>query len=148
MRLLMIRPLLLLSLLTAILFPVFSTQPAAALIGGQASKSAACAGLQLDNGTNVCASEGTSGLNSLITTIINILSIIIGVAAVIMIIIGGFRYVTSGGDSNSTSAAKSTIIYALVGLVVAVLAQVLVQFVLDKTACPSGSKASECVSAK
>ncbi len=49
-----------------------------------------------------------------------------------MIIIGGFKYVTSTGDSASISSAKNTILYALVGLAVVSLAQVLVHFVLNK----------------
>jgi len=49
-----------------------------------------------------------------------------------MIIIGGFKYVTSGGDSTKISSAKSTIFYALIGLVVVALAQVIVRLVLTK----------------
>ena len=105
--------------------------PAAALIGSN-SQQQACQGINLDQGSNACTSNGTSGLNGLLATTINILSIIVGVAAVIMIIIGGFRYITSGGESSSTASAKNTIIYALIGLVIAVIAQLLVQFVLNK----------------
>jgi hypothetical protein len=49
-----------------------------------------------------------------------------------MIIYGGFRYVTSGGNDASVSGAKNTIIYALIGLVIVALAQVIVHFVLAK----------------
>jgi hypothetical protein len=77
-------------------------------------------------------SGGTDKVNSLITTIVNIFSIIVGIVSVIMIIYGGFRYVTSGGDSGNVSNAKNTIIYAIIGLVVVALAQFIVQFVLDK----------------
>lgn len=77
---------------------------------------------------------GPSGtdVNVAIRAAINILSIVVGVIAVIMIIIGGLKYVTSNGDSNSISSAKNTIIYALIGIVVVALAQALVRFVLDK----------------
>lgn len=75
---------------------------------------------------------GTTGINNLITTIVNVFSIIVGVVSVIMIIYGGFRYVTSGGDSSNVTSAKNTIIYAIIGLVVVALAQFIVQFVLDK----------------
>ncbi len=71
-------------------------------------------------------------LNGLIEAIINIFSIVVGVAAVIMIIYGGFRYVTSGGDSGNITTAKNSIIYALVGLLFVVFAQVIVKFVLTK----------------
>lgn len=71
-----------------------------------------------------------NSIKGILATVVNILSWIIGVAAVIMILVGGFRYITSGGDSNGVSSAKNTILYAVVGLVVAVFAQALVQFVL------------------
>lgn len=58
------------------------------------------------------------------------MSIILGAIAVIMIVIGGFKFVTSGGDTNAVASAKNTIIYALVGLVVVALAQVIVHYVL------------------
>lgn len=77
-------------------------------------------------------SGGTQGINKIITDVVNIFSIIVGIVSVIMIIFGGFRYVTSGGDSGNVSNAKNTIIYALIGLVVVALAQFIVQFVLDK----------------
>jgi uncharacterized membrane protein YuzA (DUF378 family) len=63
---------------------------------------------------------------------VNIFSLIVGIVAVIMIIVGGLKYITSGGDSNNVSSAKSTIIYAIIGLVVVALAQFIVQFVLNK----------------
>ena len=83
--------------------------------------------------------EGTTKVNDLITTIVNIFSIIVGLISVVMIIYGGFRYVTSGGDSNNVSSAKNTIIYAIIGLVVVALAQFIVQFVLDKVTNSSGA---------
>lgn len=73
----------------------------------------------------------TGGVNTLIRRIINIISVIIGVVAVIMIIFAGFRYITSGGKQESVSAAKNTILYAVIGLVIVALAQVIVRFVLS-----------------
>lgn len=73
-----------------------------------------------------------STLNKLITDIINIFSTIVGIVAVIMIIVGGFKYVTSGGDSGKVGSAKNTIIYAIVGLIIVALAQSIVRFVLSK----------------
>jgi TRAP-type C4-dicarboxylate transport system permease small subunit len=70
----------------------------------------------------------------MIKKIINILSVIVGVVAVIMIIIGGFRYITSGGSSDKVTGAKNTILYAIIGLIIVALAQVIVRFVLNKTA--------------
>ncbi len=75
---------------------------------------------------------GTQKIQDIVTTIVNIFSVIVGIVAVIMIIWGGFKYITSGGDSGNITSAKNTIIYAIIGLVIVALAQFLVQFVLDK----------------
>jgi hypothetical protein len=75
---------------------------------------------------------GTERVNTVITTIVNIFSLIVGIVSVIMIIFGGFKYITSGGDSGKVSEAKNTIIYAVIGLVVVAFAQFIVQFVLDR----------------
>lgn len=72
-----------------------------------------------------------SGVTDFISTTVNILSIVIGIAAVIVIILSGFKFITSGGDSSKVATAKNTLIYALIGLVVAALAQFLVHFVLS-----------------
>jgi multisubunit Na+/H+ antiporter MnhB subunit len=56
---------------------------------------------------------------------------IIGAISVIMLIIGGIRYVVSGGDSGAVTSAKNTILYAIVGIVVAILAYALVNFVVS-----------------
>jgi len=73
---------------------------------------------------------GNTDLGGLIRNIINILLYLIGAIAVIMIIIGGIRYTTSNGDASNTKSAKDTILYAVVGLVVAILAFAIVNFVL------------------
>lgn len=65
-------------------------------------------------------------------SIVEVLSLIVGAVAVIMIIYSGFRYVTSAGDSAKVSTAKNALIYALVGIAVAVLAQVFVHFVANR----------------
>lgn len=75
---------------------------------------------------------GTQKIQDIVTLVVNIFSVIVGIVAVIMIIYGGFKYITSGGDSGNITSAKNTIIYAIIGLVVVALAQFLVQFVLDK----------------
>lgn len=76
--------------------------------------------------------NGVIQLNQAVTTIINTFSLIVGIVAVVMLIYGGFRYVTSGGDSSNIGNAKNTIIYAIVGLVIVALSQAIVQFVLTK----------------
>ena len=63
--------------------------------------------------------------------IVNVLLFIIAAIAVIMLIIGGIRYVVSGGDQSAVTAAKNTILYAIIGIIVAILAYAAVNFVLD-----------------
>lgn len=89
--------------------------------------------------TTTTTSTGAQRVNDLIKIIVNIFSAIVGVIAVIMIIYGGVKYITSGGESGNISSAKSTIVYAVVGLVIVALAQFIVQFVLDKVNSPNGS---------
>lgn len=122
----MIKKLLLIISLSLVPILAVPAQTSALLEG---SKEAACSGVTLGNKT--CKDTGTD-LNKVISTVINLLSIIVAIAAVIMIIISGLRFITSNGDSSSVSSAKNGIIYALIGLVVVALAQVIVKFVLQK----------------
>lgn len=105
----------------------------------QQINSGLCSGADLqftDNpSANACqgsGSDATEKLNRLVRTIINLLSVVVGVVAVIMIIVGGFRYITSGGSDTGVTGAKNTILYAVIGLIIVALAQVLVRFVLSK----------------
>ncbi|CAN5341487.1 hypothetical protein BH09PAT4_BH09PAT4_08620 [soil metagenome] len=86
-------------------------------------------GAKTDCGTGAGA---TTSLNTLLTQIVNIFSAVVGVVAVVMIIVGGLRYITSGGDSGKVGTAKNTLIYAIIGLVVVALAQIIVHFVFAK----------------
>jgi len=70
------------------------------------------------------------GTGSIWSRIINTLLIVIGAAAVLAIIIGAIRYTTSGGDQSSITSAKNTILYAIIGLIIALMAGGLVNFVL------------------
>ena len=85
-----------------------------------------------DPQTNCETSNGIGKVNGLLTTVINVFSFVVGIIAVFMIIVGGLRYITSGGDSGKVTAAKTTIIYALVGLVIVALAQLIVRLVLNQ----------------
>ena len=89
-------------------------------------------GLSVTPGTTQCT-EQQAGLQGTVTTVVNVLSVVVGIVAVIMIIVGGFRYVTSGGKQESVTGAKNTILYAVIGLVIVALAQVIVRFVLTRT---------------
>src|SRR4051812_3819833 len=93
------------------------------------------------NGTPVeCAQAGVKGAGSTdegdqklkdgIKTIVNVMLFLLGAIAVIMIVIGGIRYTTSNGDASATKGAKDTILYAVIGLVVAILAYAIVSFIL------------------
>lgn len=97
---------------------------------------ALCGGANLTNDITGDCETVTNGagnnVNELVATIINIFSWVVGVVCVIMIIYGGFRYVTAGGDSANVTKAKDTILYAIIGLVIVALAQVIVKFVLSK----------------
>jgi Type IV secretion system pilin len=73
----------------------------------------------------------SSGVSSLLSTVISILSYVVGALAIVMIILAGSKYITSGGDANKVGNAKNTLIYALIGLAVAVCAQALVHYVLS-----------------
>jgi len=77
------------------------------------------------------AGNSANDFTKLIKSIINILLFLIGAIAVIMIIIGGIRYTTSNGDQAQVTSAKNTILYAVVGLVVAIMAFALVNFILN-----------------
>jgi cytochrome bd-type quinol oxidase subunit 2 len=79
------------------------------------------------------ASSSPGNVGSTIKTIVNLLSVVAGVAAVIMIIVAGLRYVTSGGKEEGIKNAKNTIMYAIIGLVIVALAQLIVHFVLHNT---------------
>jgi hypothetical protein len=94
-----------------------------------------CAGAELQVGADCASVDAGSDedINALIETVINIFSLIVGIVAVIMIIVAGLKYITSGGDSGNVTGAKNTILYAVIGLIIVALAQVIVRFVLNQT---------------
>lgn len=83
-------------------------------------------------GVDFAGGSGGGDLSGVIAGAINLLSVAVGVIAVIMVIIGGLKYIMSSGDSNNINSAKNTILYAIIGLVIVAFAQVIVRFVLDK----------------
>ncbi|TWP17785.1 hypothetical protein EUA68_01250 [TM7 phylum sp. oral taxon 352] len=90
----------------------------------------------LTNGVSSARGEGVSETASdpqtLVKQFVNIFLFAVGALSVIMLIWGGIRYTTSAGDSNKVQAAKNTVLYAIVGLVVAILAYAIVNMVIDK----------------
>lgn len=88
--------------------------------------------------TDVCKDVSTQVQNkknpviSLMKIVLDILALIAGVSAVILIIINGLRLVVSNGDSNGVSSARTGLIYAIIGIAIVAVAQIIVVFVLDK----------------
>lgn len=74
--------------------------------------------------------EDLTGNEGIITLVINILLFIIGIIAVIMLIIGGIMYAISGGDSSKVTNAKNTILYAVIGLIIAIFAYAIINWVI------------------
>ena len=131
--------LLTLGAMSVALLPTFVLLPAtasAATTGGSTIYNNLCTGtnLSLDTtgGNASCGTTTDTNFQTLLTKVINIFTIVVGVIAVVMIIVGGLRYITSGGESSKVGGAKTTIIYALIGLVVVALAQLIVHFVLNQ----------------
>ena len=90
-----------------------------------------------------CPSDlfGDTGVFKQVT---NTILYIVGIIAVIMLIIGGIRYVISGGDAKKVTDAKNTVLYAIIGLIIAFLAFAIVNFVI--TALPSSEQTTSLVS--
>jgi cytochrome bd-type quinol oxidase subunit 2 len=123
---------LLLGLVLAIGVVSLQTLPAQAQF--DAARDQACAGAQLSNSDSATCPTGSGDtVSTLLKDVINILSLIVGVISVIMVIIGGFKFVTSAGDSSKVSSARNTILYAIIGLVIVAFAQTIVFFVLRET---------------
>ena len=92
------------------------------------SSSALCAGYE----KGLDASPSDNAMLKLFTRIINILFFVAGVLAVFMVILGGFKYITSGGDAQKATSGRQTLIFSLIGLVVVVLSRQLLLFVLER----------------
>lgn len=82
----------------------------------------------------ICTQTNQSTLPQLIKRIVDIMLFLIGAISVLMVIIGGIRYVTSGGDPQQVKAAKDTVLYAVIGIVIAILAYAIVNFVVNQFA--------------
>ena len=97
---------------------------------GAANNAAVC---QDRNDNQSASSNAFFGNNdSLLIKVANLLSLIVGIAAVIMIIVGGIKYILSSGDSSNVNSAKNMIIFAIVGLVVVAVSRSIIGFVVSK----------------
>lgn len=80
---------------------------------------------------------GVSGdIFKIFELVANIMLAVIGAVAVVMLIVGGFRYVVSAGDSSAVESAKHTVLYAIIGIVVAFLAYAAIKFLMDELETP------------
>ncbi len=110
-------------LFSAIAIPVAAThsQPVAAQAAEQINKGVKQAG----------GDKNTKGLPGFIENITNLLLFLVGVIAVIAIVISGLRFVTANGNQDQVASARNGIIYAVVGIVVAMMAYAIVRFVTN-----------------
>ena len=76
--------------------------------------------------------ENLSGSGGIITNVINVLLGIVGVVAIIMVIVGALRMVLSAGNEKTVADARNTILYAVIGLIVAILAFAIVNFITGR----------------
>lgn len=82
--------------------------------------------------STLCSSNNTADPNSVLNTVMNVLFFIVAAVSVIAIIVGGIMYATSAGDAGRTKKAKDTILYAVIGLVVAIFAFAIVNWVVGE----------------
>ena len=89
----------------------------------------------IQSGINTAYTSGmiTSlfGINGAASNVISLLLFAVGILSVIMIIVGGLKYVISGGNSTAVTSAKHTVLYAIIGLMVAILAYAIINFVMS-----------------
>ena len=83
-----------------------------------------------DQGTTLFGNDPVTNKPGMFTNIVNAVLYLVGAISVLMLIYGGIRYTTSAGESANVTAAKNTILYAIVGIVVAILAYAIVNWVL------------------
>lgn len=89
---------------------------------------------EIKAGSDEAGGQNAGGKDKVVATIENVTGIVaflVGLIAVLMIVIAGFRFVTSNGDSNTISSARNTILYAVIGIVITVMAYAIVNFILD-----------------
>ena len=111
---------------------LFAYAPVAQAAFSDSAKNQACQGIKDTTDPNACSPTASNSVSNVISLFLNLFSVIIGIAAVLMIMVGGYKLVTSGGDPNNVASGRNTILWALVGAAVAAMAQIIVHFVLSK----------------
>ncbi|MEX0749022.1 MAG: hypothetical protein WD467_02005 [Candidatus Saccharimonadales bacterium] len=113
----------------------FGTVGTVNVVYAQTAQESACIGAGGSWTGSECSMGGDSPeLIDTVKTVIDVLLLVLGAVAVIMLVIGAFRFVVSGGDSNAVQGARNTILYAIVGIIVAFLSWAAVDFVIDQLA--------------
>ena len=114
-----------------------------AIVGAVAMPEASA--LTLQEGAEAARCDGCPenlfGDTGVFKQVTNTILYIVGIIAVVMLIIGGIKYVISGGDAKKVTDAKNTVLYAIIGLVIAFLAFAIVNFVIS--ALPSSDDAND-----
>ena len=91
--------------------------------------------ISIQDGADAARAEGMPteliGNNGVFSRITNTILLIVGLISVIMLVYGGLRYILSGGDSKKVTDAKNTVLYAIIGLIISLLAFTIVNFVLN-----------------
>lgn len=113
----------------ALFMPVLSVST----VGAVDIAKGVCDGSGFDESANCEAGSADADVTGFATKVVNWFSWIVGIVSVIMIIVGGFKYITSGGASDKVTSAKNTIVYAVIGLIIVALAQFIVRFVLSQS---------------
>ena len=78
------------------------------------------------------------GNTGIFTRIVSVMLFTVGILSIIMLIFGGLRYIISNGDSKKVEAAKNTILYAIIGLIVAIMSYAIVNFVVSSFTTSGG----------
>lgn len=128
-------------ILKIILPTIIITAAAVATVSGNVSA------LTLQEGAEAARCDGCPadlfGDTGVFKQVTNTILYIVGIIAVIMLIIGGIRYVTSGGDAKKVTDAKNTVLYAIIGLVIAFLAFAIVNFVVSALPSSTSDKSGQ-----
>ncbi len=115
----------------AVMAPLLT--PVAVYAAPTAASEAICEGVNDGSGATSCADDSSGiAVSNVIKGAIRIFQAIIGIISVFIILMAGMNYITSGGDATKTKTARERILYAVIGLVIVGLAEIIVQFALNR----------------
>lgn len=129
----------LLTMFSVAALPVMVYAQADATTTPSSTKDALCQGVQFASGASTCDDAGAAKtVPKVVNLAIRLFQLVIGIISVFTIIGAGLGYVTSGGDAAKTKSSRERILYAAVGLMIVVIAEVIVRFVLNRVASVAG----------